>query len=264
MNETRTPTPGDGAAGAAETVTIQARYAGPPSSGNGGYTAGLLAELAGVTLSHPVTVTLRRPPPLDTTMQVERVDAAGSPDPDRVTVRLLDGDAVVAEAGPGVLAVDAVEPVSPAAAQEAEPSYRGLVEHPFPTCFVCGPGRDEGDGLRLSPGLVGPGRTACVWTPHPSLVTGETGVVPARFVWAALDCPGGWTSDLEARPLVLGRMTAACVAAVPVGRPYVVVGRFLREEGRKTFTATAAYDLDGRLVGRAEHTWIAVDPGQFA
>jgi predicted thioesterase len=61
---------------------------------------------------------------------------------------------------------------------------------------------------------------------------------------------------------VLGRMTASVTAALRTGRAHVVVGRLLREEGRKTFTATSLYD-DGRLVGRAEHTWIVVDPATF-
>jgi hypothetical protein len=47
-----------------------------------------------------------------------------------------------------------------------------------------------------------------------------------------------------------------------VGQPHIVVGRLLAEQGRKTRTATSLYD-GGRLVGRAEHTWIVVDPGDF-
>ena len=41
--------------------------------------------------------------------------------------------------------------------------YAGADDHPFPGCFVCGPDRAEGDGLRLFPGGLGPGRTACTW-----------------------------------------------------------------------------------------------------
>ena len=57
-------------------------------------------------------------------------------------------------------------------------------------------------------------------------------------------------------------MTRGCLARRRVGRPHVVVGTARRPEGRKTFTATSLYDAD-RLVGRAEHTWIAVDPDRF-
>jgi hypothetical protein len=84
-----------------------------------------------------------------------------------------------------------------------------------------------------------------------------------EFVWAALDCPGGWTSDLIARPLVLGRMTAAVHRLPEIGRPVVIVGELYETEGRKTQTGTAAYDENNRLVGRAEQVWIEVDPGSF-
>ena len=83
------------------------------------------------------------------------------------------------------------------------------------------------------------------------------------FAWAALDCPGGWTSDVDARPVVLGRMTALCDEPPLIGQPHVVVGRLIAQEGRKTVTATTFYDNDGRVLGRAEHTWIAVDPATF-
>ncbi len=58
--------------------------------------------------------------------------------------------------------------------------------------------------------------------------------------------------------MVLGRMTAAVDASPVVGDPYVVVGRHLRDDGRKTFTASTAYDGDGRVLGRAEAVWIAL------
>jgi hypothetical protein len=58
--------------------------------------------------------------------------------------------------------------------------------------------------------------------------------------------------------MVLGRMTAAVDALPVVGDPCVVVGQRLRDEGRKTFTASTAYDSDGRVLGRAEALWIAL------
>ena len=239
------------------TVTIARRYAGPPSSGNGGYTAGLLAAYAGAA-GLPTTVTLRRPPPLETPLTVETTasEAAGP------TTRIMKARDVVAEAAPGVFVADPVPAVPAGDAKDAESAYGGLTAHPFPGCFVCGTARDDGDGLGLRPGLFAPGRTGCLWTPHPSLAD-ETGRVPAMFVWAALDCPGGWTSDLDARPLVLGRMTATTADHVTAGTAYTIVGRLLGEVGRKTSTATTAYDPDGQVVGRAEHVWIAVDPAAF-
>ena len=41
-------------------------------------------------------------------------------------------------------------------------------------------------------------------------------------------------------------------------------GLFASEvSGRKTWTGTAAYDDDGRVVGRSEQVWIEVDPSVF-
>ena len=221
------------------TVVIRSRFRGPTGSGNGGWTAGVLADASGIRA--PVQVTLRRPPPLERQLQVREG-------------RLLDGEAVVAEAVQGALTATP-EPVDVATARAAEPSYAGLVLHPFPQCFVCGPDRATGDGMRLLPGPVGEGRTACTWTP------GEE--VSALYVWAALDCPGAWTIDISGRPLVLGRMTAELRQAVVPGQTYLVTGSHLATEGRKTSTATALHTEDGALVARAEQVWIAVDPGAF-
>lgn len=85
------------------------------------------------------------------------------------------------------------------------------MNHPFPGCFVCGPENPE--GLQLKPGPVGDGRTACTWHPAADLV-GSDGLVDPVYLWAALDCPGGWAIDLEGRPSVLGQMSA-CIDARP-------------------------------------------------
>jgi hypothetical protein len=234
-------------------ITVSARFTGPPRSANGGYVSGRLARY--VDGESPVTVTLRTPPPLETTMQVDDVDGV---------LVLRHGDTVVAEAAAGDFAHDPVAPIDSESAERAHSSYPGLSDHPFPTCFSCGPDRRPGDGLRLTPGQVGPGRTACLWVPHTSVASDDDDrVADAAFVWSALDCPGGWASDLHARPLVLGRMTAQCYAPPVIGEPQVVVGRLIQEVGRKTLTATALYDNDGRVLGRAEHVWIAIDPADF-
>jgi hypothetical protein len=147
--------------------------------------------------------------------------------------------------------------------------YGGLRKHPFPRCFVCGPERAEGDGLRIFPGPVGEGRVASAWTPHESLAEAsdllDPGVqrVSLGTTWAALDCVGGWSTDLEGRPAVLGQIAARVDALPVVGEPHVVVGAELAVEGRKTFTASTVYDSDGRIVARARHIWIAVDPAAF-
>lgn len=231
-------------------LLVPARFNGPPGSGNGGYVAGLLA--AHLHADGPVQVTLREPPPLEVPLAVlQEGDARAD---------ATFGGAVIASAEAGALAGDPVAPVSYEAAAEAESRYAGLQAHPFPGCFVCGPDRAPGDGMGLRPGRLGPdpdGPVATTWVPDASL-SGDGGAVAEVFVWAALDCPGGWASDLVARPMVLGRMTAAVHACPDVGDRCVVVGRVVGAEGRKTFTATTAYDQDGRVLGTAEATWIAL------
>jgi hypothetical protein len=237
-------------------ITVARRFCGPPGVANGGYMAGVLASaLRREHAAEAVQVTLRRPPPLDAAMTVRHTDDG---------VSLFAGELLVAEARAAELGAEPVEAVSLGDAREAETAYAGLVEHPFPGCFVCGPDRQPGDALRLSPGPVEDARTACTWTPHESLAFDEDPALARReFVWACLDCPGGWAADMAGRPMVLGRMTATVDAPPEIGERHVVMGRLLGQEGRKTFTATSLYDSDGRVVARAEHVWIAVDPSTF-
>ena len=247
-------------------LVVPGRFCGPTSSGNGGYTAGLLAERF-ARHPHPdpacpvVEVTLRRPPPLDTSLEVGHLDGP--------VTRLLSGAEVVAEARCSDQDPPEVEAVSYAEAEAATAGYPGRHGHPFPRCFVCGPERAEGDGLRIFPGPVGDGVVAASWVPHASLAEAsdllDPGVarVGTGTAWAALDCVGGWTTDLEGRPMVLGRIAARVDALPVVGEPHVVMGAELATEGRKTFTASTIHDSDGRVVGRARHTWIEVDPAAF-
>ena len=245
------------------TVTIEQRFRGPARSGNGGYTAGSLAERV-PTRRTPgtVEVTLRMPPPLDTPMDVVA---------DGATTALRAGDAVVAQAREVDEQLPPVEAVGADVAAEAMASYAGLRSHPFPGCFACGTDRAAGDGLQIYPGPV-PGRpdtVASLWVPHQSLaVQGDlvdAGVerVGVATTWAALDCVGGWSEDLEGRPSVLGRITARVDELPVVGEPHVVVGARLGRDGRKTFTASTLYDVDGRVVATARHVWVAVDPSVF-
>ena len=226
-----------------ETLLVPARFNGPASSGNGGWTSGALAERATLLgLDEPVRVQLRRPPPLDRPLDVIRTGEV---------VELRDGDAVVAvaehDAGTRWTPPGAVDP---ATARAAESSFPGHRSHPFPRCFSCGPDRD--DGLRIFPGRVDEDRVAATWTPDEPAGTAVT--------WAALDCVSAWSSDLEDRPLVLASMAARIGSPPQAGTAYVVVGTTVRIEGRKTWTASALYGGDGLLVAEAQHLWIAIDP----
>lgn len=272
-------------------LIVPSRFNGPPSSGNGGWTAGLLAGALSPDLPpdgrHPgdhsgpdsgdapedrsgpwpaIEVSLRQPPPLDTRMHVEPSDGGG--------VVASFGGAVIASARPVDDTLTEVDTVPPAEARAARERYAGLGSHPFPTCFVCGPERAEGDGLRIFGGRVddvdGRARMASTWTPHPSLAEDYHAYVDdvprasLAAAWAALDCIGAWSGDLEDRMLVLGRMTARVDALPAIGEEHVVVGADRGQEGRKTFTASTLHDSDGRIVGSAEHVWIAIDPDSLA
>lgn len=223
------------------TVTVRSRFRGPTTSGNGGYVAGLLASRLG---DGPATVTLRTPPPLDTPLTVR----SSAPD----ALELSDGSTLVAvvAAAPDDLA--AVPPVPVEEVAEISARYPGFTAHPFPECFVCGPERSPEDGLRLFPGRVGDGRTACLWSVAPDVAGAP------EFVWAALDCPGGWSAPIEGRPMVLGRITAA-VSDLPLpSESCLVMGALVGTEGRKTWTDSTLYGADARVLGRARSTWIAI------
>lgn len=259
-------------------LIVPSRFCGPASSGNGGWTAGALAGLVPLAplgrresradAWSPIEVSLRRPPPLDTPMSVTEENG--------VTVARSDG-VLVAEARPTDHHPTPVEPVSAADARAAEASYHGLTRHPFPTCFACGTGREPGDGLRIFPGEItgekdadtGATRVAATWTPHPSVGEdlhpdiGEQPRASLATTWAALDCVGGWAGDLTDRLMVLGRMTAGIEALPVIGEEHVVVGQAVGRDGRKTFTASTLYDVDGRVVASAQHVWIAIDPADF-
>lgn len=235
------------------TLTVPARFNGPAGSGNGGWTAGALAEASGLV---PVTVQVRHPPPLDTPL---RVVAAGD---GRVELRgrheAADVVAVALPVAPERWTT--VKPVRLGDARAAEASYAGHRSHPFPRCFSCGPDRD--DGLGIFPGRIGEGHVAASWTPHATDAT--DGVVGTPVIWAALDCAGGWTSDLEHRPLVLAQMSVRVQSPPRAGSSYAVVGVATRTEGRKSWAATALFDESGDLVAQAEQLWIAVPPDVVA
>ncbi|HET7690133.1 MAG TPA: hypothetical protein VFK41_07140 [Nocardioidaceae bacterium] len=231
-------------------LTIQPRFNGPDSSGNGGYSAGLLAEALLDGAAGAVQVTLRKPPPLAVPMLLTE---------DR-TSAIHHGETIL-EATLLEEDIEIVEPVSYDEAVAASTSYPGFESHPFPRCFACGPARK--DGLGIYPGRVDARRVATPWTPDASLT--DTDRVGIPVVWAALDCASGWANGelSDGRPSVLGRLAATVDVLPQVGEPHVVVGRNLGKDGRKTYTLSTVYDSDGRIVARAGAVWIEVDPSLF-
>ena len=229
-----------------EQVVISRRFRGPPESGNGGYTCGVVAALVG----GPAEVTLRRPPPLDRPLDVHRLDGG--------SVAVLDGDTLVAEGAPASVEIEVPEPVTFEEAVTAAKSYLGFRHHPFPTCFVCGPKRAEGDGLRIFPGWVADRNiVAAPWTPDAS-VADEDGQVRPEIVWAALDCPSGFAVITPETVAVLGRLAVKLVAPVQPGKRCVAIGWPLGEEGRKMYSGTALFGEGGDLRAFARATWVRI------
>jgi hypothetical protein len=214
-------------------VIIPPRFNGPPGSANGGYACGLVSEALGGGFE----VMLRHPPPLGVEL-------------DLVGHELKQGDVVIAEARRMTESVlDAPEAVSVEDAQEASKRYPGFRHHAYPTCFTCGPERD--DGLGIFPGAVEgrEGVVASPWTPREAL--------RPEIVWAAIDCPSGWAvDDFQREGVLLGRMGAAIAALPTVGEPSVVIGWRIGEEGRKRFAGSALFSAGGELLAAARSTWI--------
>lgn len=232
----------------ADVVTISARFNGPPGSANGGYACGLVAAAIGPA----ATVRLLAPPPLKVPLERRR-ESDG-------TVRLLAGEVAVAEGRHGRPAVDVPAPPTVDKATRAAGAFAGFQTHPFPTCFVCGPQRADGDGLHIFPGLAGPGGLlACSWTPDEDLA--HDGSLDPCFAWAALDCPSGFACIPPGTTTVLATMTAAIEANLHAGRPYVVTGWPLGSEGRKHRAASALHTAEGGLVAVAEALWITLRDG---
>jgi hypothetical protein len=217
-------------------MIIPARFNGPPRSANGGFTCGLVAAYLG----GEAEVTLRAPPPLERELEVVPAD-------DRVELR--DGDTLVAEGEPTPVDVDVPTPVSLAEAEAASARYAGFAHHAYPTCFTCGPERE--DGLAIFAGAVAgrDGLVAATWTPAEEQ--------PSEVVWAALDCPSGWAvDDFQREGVLLGRM-AARVDRLPVpGEPHVVLGWRVGEEERKRYAGSALATADGEVLARSRSTWI--------
>lgn len=237
------------------TTTIDARFNGPPHVGNGGIVCALIAEHCGDAFE----AELRLPAPIERPLQIE-ADPSGE-------VELRDGDAVIACGRPADLELAVPTPPTP---REAECAHHEalLAPHPYPDCFVCGPARARGDGLRIVPGPI-PGRTDLVaspWVPDASLAdandTGNgNGTVAARFTWASLDCPGGIAAASgRSGPILLARFRGRIERRPRVGERCTLIGWVIERDGRKHRAGTALFDEEARVLGRSEQLWIEPRP----
>lgn len=233
-------------------VIVPGIFNGPDRSGNGGYVCGLMEDAVGESIE----VRLRLPPPLDTPMTVAEVESGWE---------LRNGESVVAEARPASLVLKLPDPVSVEAATAAVPGFPGFDFHGASNCFVCGPDREPGQGLRIFPGPVADRDVvAAPWVPTDGDVD-SNGVVPVPIVWGVLDCPGAWAAkafdDYEEEYFpTLGTMSASIDRPIHAGEQLVVVSRLLGVEGRKLHTLVVIYGEDGEVKARARQIEIKVPP----
>ena len=244
----------------ARTITLDARFNGPPGSANGGYACGMAA---GAVTDGPAEVSLRRPPPLEAPLDVVLTDTGGEVRHDGQTVAVVtdwDGQLDLPPAVPAATVADAV------AAFDVDAYAAG---HPFVGCFTCGPGRPGHDGLGLYPAPVpGTGTVVWPWTPAADTV-GHDGLVAAPLLWAALDCPTGmaWVNapdHTRTGAAVLGRLAVRIDRRPAVGERLVVEGWQREADGRKRHAAGAVRSTDGEVLAVSKATWVVLDADQAA
>jgi hypothetical protein len=115
-------------------ITIDRRFRGPPTSANGGYACGLVANAIGGSGE----VTLRAPPPLDQPLEIVQ-GADGS-------VELRIPQTLLATGRQARVDVAEIPAASFAEAEDAASRslYSDERTHGLPGCFVCGPGARAG------------------------------------------------------------------------------------------------------------------------
>lgn len=224
-------------------IRVAARFNGPPGCGNGGYTAGLIAGAIG----SPVRVRLLRPVPLDEEMTITaagdgRWDVRGAQD-------------AIATAVSHQVSVEPPPPPSRVEAIGASQHYAGFAQHGFPRCFVCGPEREPGDGLRVFAGSVpGLDQLAAPWRPDASLAD-SNGKLRGEFLWAALDCPGYFATCNPAVAL-LGELSVRVDHIPAIDEPCMITAWRLGSEGRKHRAGTALFDSNDTLCALGVATWV--------
>ena len=236
-------------------LTIDRQYNGPPDSGHGGVTVGLMAELLG---RGPVEVRLLAPPPLDVPLEVHPGDRDGS-----VVARRAGGDVATAWPLEEPVVVEGFSPAAPGEVEQAAARYLEKVDtdgHAFPTCFGCGHERGN-DALRQFTAVAPDGDSLAGFR-----YSGD-GELPDWLTIAGLDCPSGWSvftiEPSAPTAAVLASMQCQVHQPTRAGVDYQVRGRMLGSEGRKHFSEVAMLDPDGRAVAAARTLWIEVDPAAF-
>lgn len=241
--------------GAHKTVIIGNRFCGPKTSGNGGYSAGLFAQV----IDGPASVTLKAPPPLNTPIDLH---AAGEG-----KFEAFAGDKVIASIAPATVTVTPPPIPDDAAVAQAHDDFLKAEggHHIIPYCFVCGNRREAGDGLRI---FSGPAPDSPVnadfWTPGDDLA-GEDGRVAPEFVWAALDCPTAYALRVGGLITLLGRLAVDIKRRPKPGERLIAAAWRERKDGRKHFSSSVLLDEAREIIAAANAVWIELnDPALMA
>lgn len=227
------------------TITISKQFCGPPNSGNGGYVCGMLDRQT----DYLSEVTLQKTIPLNKELNLLQEDE---------TVKLMDGDALIAHAKPGDFYMQVPEPPTFEEAEEAAKNYAGLNgRHTFPGCFVCGP--DHQQGMYIFAGRHEETQLyAAPWIPD-RILADEQDRVKTEFIWAALDCPGYFSIVKDQpEPFLLGRMTAKILHPITAYEKCTVIAWDLGREGKKHYCGTAVFNEREELCAVAKGIWFKI------
>ena len=242
-----------------DTLRIARRFNGPHDSGNGGYSAGLAAQF--LPNAQAVEATIRAPIPLDQTLRAHPASDGIDIMTDDASTRIL-----IMSVQPTHLETPNVQSPGLQAASVAAHTFRDPDDHVLPHCFVCGPNRPVGDGLRIfadwlkdPSGVENPNAfpiVAAPWQPSPDLADSSGRIAP-EYLWAALDCPGAFAIDKE--PILLGRISARIISRPAADAPIVVVAWAKGQDRRKHFAGSALFSASGDLLAFSEQTWIQIN-----
>ncbi len=231
------------------TLYVPARFNGPRGSGQGGYTAGLIA----MRMGELAEVSLRAPVPLDRELAIDELDHGG--------IAVRDGETLIAEARPRELEIEVPAPVGIEEARAAKKRYRGWSDGEFSMCFVCGPDREDAFGV-MGGAVHGRDVVASPWIPGTDTDVDGTGRSAPEFVWAALDCPTYFALYPDTLPIsFLARFTARVDDLPEVGVEHVVMAWPISKDGRKHLAGSALLDGDGEVLAVAEALLIEAKAG---
>ncbi|GBF38766.1 hypothetical protein [Leptospira johnsonii] len=240
-----------------DNMILPKRFCGPPKTGNGGFTAGILVE---AVESDAAEIRLLNPTPVETSilMESEKGQRGTIYDSSKKILATLKSIADEEFSEYKLPVVPDLEE-----AKKISASYPGFTTHPFPTCFVCGPKREVNDGMRI---FVGPApqqngfENLMVghWLPDETL-SSQNGFVRDAVIWGALDCPGGFSAVLdEPQLIVLSKIRGKIIERPKIGENYTVVSWRLQKMSRAFKVMTGIFKSDSkRLFAIAEALWLA-------